>query len=323
MAIFILIALISAAIIYSLYANKKIETRWPRTGRLVVAQGVAAHVIEQGQSDEGIADVLMVHGAASNARELLAAMEGRLGGLRLIAPDRPGLGYSGTPSKSHELGVQAAFVADVLRQTTTAPVVAVGHSWGSGVILRLALDHPELVKALVLIAPASHPWKQKFNIVNLVAGVPLIGDLLVWTMPAILGPNLMHAGVAKGFAPGPVIPANYTAIIGTPLFFRPQSFKANAADMQAGSAQMGLQAPRYKSLTLPVTIVSGQGDVIVFNSIHAAGLARDIAHATSFRVRGAGHMPHWVDPDLVAGVINAYAKDTAMPVSSAQFRADP
>jgi pimeloyl-ACP methyl ester carboxylesterase len=317
MAIYILIGVIILAFANTLYSNRKIEARWPRLGRLVSAQGVAAHVIEVGIGP----DTLMVHGAASNARELLAAMDGRLDGLRLLAADRPGLGYSGTPQNSHQLGVQAAFMADILRQTAKAPVVAVGHSWGCGVILRLALDHPHLVKALVLVAPASHPWVAKFNIINRLTCVPVLGDFLVWTMPALVGPAMMPAGIARGFAPGPVLPEDYATIIGTPLFFRPQSFKANAADMEAGSVQMGLQAHRYASLTLPVTIISGQGDVIVYNGIHAAALARDIAHAESFRVPAAGHMPHWVNGDLVAASIKAYATDTPLPASCEPFRA--
>jgi pimeloyl-ACP methyl ester carboxylesterase len=242
--------------------------------------------------------------------------------LSLIAPDRPGLGHSGVPKNSHQLGVQAAFIADILTATARGPVVAVGHSWGCGVSLRLALDRPDLVKALVLLAPASHPWKQKLNIMNKLANLPIIGDLLVWTLPTLLGPHLMLAGIARGFAPGPVMPEDYGNIIGTPLFFRPKSFKANAADMEAGPHEMGLQAARYASLKLPVSVISGQGDVIVYNAIHAAGLAHDIPHAQSFRVMGAGHMPHWVNPDLVAGIIHAYAKDLPVPDTSTQFRAE-
>ncbi len=319
---FLLTLLVVLAIVNTVRSNREIERKWPKQGRMLLAQNVTAHVIEGGvKAGEG-PDVLLLHGAASNARELLAAMEGRLDTCRLIAPDRPGLGYSGIPPDAWQLKVQAAFIGDILSQTATGPVVAVGHSWGSGVLLRLALDRPDLVKALVLVAPASHPWDKKANAVNWLCGVPVLGDLLVWTFPALLGPRLMAAGIARGFAPGLVQPADYAQIIGTPLFFRPASFKANAADMEAGSREMGLQAPRYKELVMPVTIVSGQGDVIVFNAIHAAGLVRDIPQATSYRVQGGGHMPHWVDPDLVAQIINAHAQDDALPPTSAQFRAE-
>ncbi|GBF58288.1 2-(acetamidomethylene)succinate hydrolase [Candidatus Phycosocius bacilliformis] len=295
-----------------------IQRSWPPIGRFVTARGVKAHVIEHGSGPE----VLMVHGAASNARELISALGHKLDGLRLIAPDRPGLGYSERPPKAQNLGEQAAFLADILRQSASGPVVAVGHSWGAGVILRLALDHPELVKALVLLAPASHPWKQTRNWLNSLAVIPVLGDILAWTLPPLLGPKLAPKGIARGFAPGPVEPADYGERIGTPLYFRPKSYQANAADMVVGSAQMAAQAGRYRSLKLPVSIVSGQGDIIVFNSIHAAGLARDLPHAQSYRVAMAGHMPHWVDPDLVVEIIRAYATDRVPAPTSSEFRAE-
>lgn len=310
--------LLLACVAYTLYATQKIQARWPRHGRLIMARGVGAHVVEHGSGDT---DVLVLHGAASNARELIAALGGRVDDIRLIAPDRPGLGYSPRPPNSHELGFQAAFIADILDQYSQKPIVCVGHSWGSAVLLRVALDRPDLVKALVLLAPASHPWPTKPNWLNRLAVIPVVGEFLIWTLPATLGPLLMESGIARGFAPGPTKPGNYADIIGTPLFFRPHSYRANAQDMEAASYELGLQAPRYTGLGVPVTVVSGQGDVIVSNSIHAAGLARDIPHATSYRVMGAGHMPHWVDSDLVAAIIKAHVDGVAPPATDTQFRA--
>jgi pimeloyl-ACP methyl ester carboxylesterase len=304
---------------YTLYSTAKIQARWPRQGRLLLAGGVKAHVVEQGSGDH---IVLLLHGAASNARELLAAFEGRLEGSRLIAPDRPGLGYSERPKNSHELGVQASFIADILDHYGNKPVVCVGHSWGSAVILRLALDRPDLVKALVLLAPASHPWATRPNWLNKLAVIPVLGDLLIWTGPATLGPLMLDAGIARGFAPGPTNPQDYAQRIGTPLFFRPHSYRANAQDMEAASFELAKQSPRYATLACPVTAVSGQGDLIVYNGIHAAGLARDIPQASAYRVPKAGHMPHWVDPDLVSAIIKAHVHETALPASHTQFRAE-
>lgn len=324
LAVFVtgLLALIAAVVLANLWVIGRINRRWPVIGTMQNARGVAAHVITTGTPTQGVADVLLVHGAASNARELIGALGDKLTGLRLIAPDRPGLGHSGRPDGAQTLGVQAAFIADIVRQNASGPVVAVGHSWGSGVVLRLALDHPELVKALVLLAPASHPWQAKTALMNRIANWPILGPLLVWTLPPLLGPLLAPSGIARGFAPGPVKPENYGALIGTPLYFRPHSYQANAADMTHGSAEMGLQAPRYSGLSLPVTIISGQGDIIVYNAIHAAGLARDIAHAKTYRIMGAGHMPHWVAPDFVADIITAHAHGQPHPDTSAQFRAE-
>lgn len=268
---------------------------------MLAVDGGEAHVVERGQ---GPCEVALIHGAASNAREMLESLSAPLAEHRLIAFDRPGLGHSSRVPDAHRLGAQAAFAAQILRQTARRPVVLVGHSWGSAVCLRIALDHPDLVRGLVLLAPASHPWPGGTGFANRLAALPVLGYALSWTLPAVLGPLLMQAGIDKGFAPGPTAP-DYAARIGTPLLFRPSAFRANARDMAFASAELELQAPRYPGLTVPVAVISGQGDQIVANAIHAKALARDLPHAVSHRVQGAGHMPHWVSPDLVAEAVAA------------------
>jgi pimeloyl-ACP methyl ester carboxylesterase len=312
LVLFVLAGLAAAMAAYALWQTRHINKRWPPLGLFVDSLGSKAHVVVQGQGP----DVLLLHGAASNARELLSAFDGRLDQVRKIAPDRPGLGHSHRSAGAEQLAVQAAFIAGILEKTAKEPVVAVGHSWGAAVCLRLALDRPDLVKALVLLAPASHPWTGGTSLTNRLAAMPVIGPILCWALPPLLGPLLAPAGIARGFAPGPVSPAAYGAMIGTPLVFRPHSFAANAQDMHVGSVELAHQAPRYSSLNIPVSIVSGQGDKIVYNTIHAGGLMRDIPQARSYRVAQAGHMPHWVDPGLAEAIILAHAFDSEEPQAS-------
>jgi pimeloyl-ACP methyl ester carboxylesterase len=47
----------------------------------------------------------------------------------------------------------AAWLADAVRREGSGPVVVVGHSLGGLVALRLALDEPQLVAALLLLDP--------------------------------------------------------------------------------------------------------------------------------------------------------------------------
>jgi pimeloyl-ACP methyl ester carboxylesterase len=206
---------------------------------------------------------------------------------------------------AHTLAVQAAVMAEVIeRQFPGKRVVAVGHSWGCAVALRLALDRPDLVDGLVLLAPASHPWGGQTALTNRLAVLPVLGPVLCWLLPPLFGPLLAPTGIARGFAPGPVRPADYGDRIGTPLYFRPGSFAANAEDMVAADGELAGQVLRYRDLTVPVSVIAGQGDVIVSNRIHAKGLAADLPHATTHTVPAAGHMPHWVDPDLVQAEID-------------------
>src|SRR5690349_17580673 len=84
---------------YLLAANaraytRRVETEYPPTGRFIDADGVRVHAREVGQT--GLPRVLLIHGASSNLLELWGPLADELAPLhRVIAYDRPGMGYSG------------------------------------------------------------------------------------------------------------------------------------------------------------------------------------------------------------------------------------
>src|SRR5687767_13757777 len=73
----------------------------------------------------------------------------------LIAPDLLGFGATEAwPIRgglTHDL--QADLVVDVVSTVGTIPVDVVGHSYGGGTAVRLAVRYPEHVRSLVLIEP--------------------------------------------------------------------------------------------------------------------------------------------------------------------------
>jgi pimeloyl-ACP methyl ester carboxylesterase len=93
--------------------------------------------------------LLLVHGfggAAWNFTEMQPLLAGR----RLIVPDLPGHGGS-TPLPA---AATLRGFADALVPLLDGPVDVFGHSLGGVVALRLAERHPELVRRIVLAAPA-------------------------------------------------------------------------------------------------------------------------------------------------------------------------
>jgi pimeloyl-ACP methyl ester carboxylesterase len=300
--------LLAALVLWTLVSSWRINRRWPPLGdRVEVAPGAGLQLCCTGSGPP----VLLIHGAASNQRELRAAFEGHLGGLTVISVDRPGFGWSDRPDGCAAIGRQARLIGLALDRLACGPVVVAGHSWGSAVGLRLALDRPDLVRGMVCLAPASHPWPGGTGLANRIGATPVIGHLLAWTLPSLLGPLLANTGIARAFAPGPLM-TGYGDLIGTPLHFRPGSFRANCQDMAAANRELAAQAPRYRTLAaLPLAVISGAGDLIVSNMVHAKQLVRDLPNAISHRIDGAGHMPHWKDPALCATVIRQFAVGAA------------
>ncbi len=64
--------------------------------------------------------------------------------------------YLTDPQKAHSIGFEhdSADLAQYLKQYSGAPVYLVAHSMGGNIALRLLHDHPDLVRAAILSAPA-------------------------------------------------------------------------------------------------------------------------------------------------------------------------
>jgi pimeloyl-ACP methyl ester carboxylesterase len=95
---------------------------------------------------------LLVHGLASNAktwdgvsRHLNAA------GHRVITVDQRGHGLSDKPDPGYGHASVAADLRALIETLGMERPLVAGQSWGAGVVLHLAADHPESVSGLVLV----------------------------------------------------------------------------------------------------------------------------------------------------------------------------
>lgn len=132
------------------------------------------------------ATVLFIHGAPSSAtyyRDYLSDSL-LLTHARLIALDRPGYGYSGLAQPVTSIQQQAAMIRPILDSLLQIhhPVIVVGASYGTAIACRLAMDYPQLVDGLVLLAPALAPGEEKTYWFT-----PMIeGRLFHWFIPRML-----------------------------------------------------------------------------------------------------------------------------------------
>lgn len=304
--------------VWALAANarayvRRAEARWPPQGRFIDHDGVSLHVMEAGAADAP--RLLLIHGASANLRELWRPLASALAeDHRVIAYDRPGMGFSARGRRgAHTLGSQAQCAARVLEQTGSGAALIVGHSLGAAVALRLALDFPQHVAGLVLIAPASHPYPGQPAWWARLSAAPLIGHAFAGLIVPWLGPVLGKAGAANNFAPAPT-PKEYWDDAGVGLIFRPRAFRASAKDVAATKAEFAAQAPSYPEIMAPAIIVSAERDKVVSPKRHARALAVDMPAAELVTAPGAGHMPHRLRTDLVLSAIRRVDEMVAAPV---------
>lgn len=309
-------ALAAAVLALALHSRayvRRVDARWPPHSRFIDTEGARLHVAETGP--DAAQRVLLIHGASANLLELWGPLSDELAvDHRVIAYDRPGLGHSTRPKRGAErLSFQARMAARVIETTGDGPVTVVGHSLGAAVALRLALDFPDLVSGLVLVAPASHPYPGDNAWWARLSASPVLGDIFCGLMIPWLGPPMSPASVANNFWPAQT-PPSYYEDAGVGLIFRPRAFRASAQDVCATKNEFAQQAPRYPEIFTPAIIVTAEKDRVVSPKRHARALAADLPAAELVIAPDTGHMPHRLRTDLVLAAIrrvNAVAASQA------------
>lgn len=215
--------------------------------------------------------------------------------LTLVAFDLPGHGRSGDwdgKCDLHRLSTDAAL------RYLTEPMDVIGHSFGATVALRLAVEHPDLVRTLTLIEP--------------VFFAAALQD----------APDVVEAHDAKA-APCFEALERSDATLAARLFNRfwgdgtrwedmPDATRHYLADRMhivPGQAtaiiedNAGLMAPgALDKAAMPVLLIQGENTADVIDAIHAS-LATRLPDARRVWIKGAGHMAPLTHPWQVADEI--------------------
>lgn len=271
-------------------------------GQFIEIEGTRLHYHVTGPADAP--PVLVLHGASANLREPLMGLGDALSDQRVIWLDRPGLGHSQRPSGRWNPQAEAALIAQFLGAVEAGPVLVTGHSWGSAISLRLAMDHPQAVSGIVLIAPAIRANVGEAALYNRATHWPFIGPVITRLIVPTYGRAQLESGAASAFAPEPV-PEGYVEETALALLLEARVWKANAADMANVNAHLEAQEGRYGEITQPTIILAGTEDSVVATNRHSVPVAETMPNAELILIEGAGHNPHFAHAGQVAEAIRA------------------
>ena len=272
----------------------------PPEGQFVEVNGRRVHAVVRGTGP----DLVLIHGASGNARDFTFDLVSQLeGDFRVIAFDRPGMGWSDRQEAIEE-SPQAQ--ADVLRSAAALldvenPIV-LGHSYGGAVALGWALRDPGATAALVLLAPASHPWPGDLGFWYRLTASPVGRWLLLPAVSAFAPPRRAESVIETIFDPDPV-PEGYAEHIGLDLALRRSQLAVNAIQVNSLRPYVEAMQPGYAALPMPVEILHGTADEVVGMSIHSERLVTEVPGANLVRLEGIGHMPHHAARDETLAAI--------------------
>ena len=258
------------------YLAKKAERENPPKGRFITVKGVRLHYVDQGSGTP----LVLLHGNGSMIQDFqssglidLAAKK-----YRVIAFDRPGYGHSDRPrSTIWTPEAQADLINAALLKIGVSRAIVLGHSWGTLVAVALALKYPQSVQSLILASGYYYPTVRADTLVLSAPSIPVLGDVLRYTISPILSRLMWPLLLRKLFGPNPV-PPNFEGF--------PKEMAVRPSQIRAGAAEAALMIPSvhnfqgaYGKLQMPVAIIAGSDDRLIEpeQSVHL--------HRASLRVR--------------------------------------
>jgi pimeloyl-ACP methyl ester carboxylesterase len=306
---------ITAALVLLAVVNYSIalltERRRPPTGRFIEVNGVRLHYADEGAGRA----VVLLHGngVSGDDYKTSGVAERLIGAYRVIIFDRPGFGH--TPRPRGELwraAEQADLIHAALVRLGVRDAIIVGHSWGTLVALALAQRHPANVTGLVLLSGYYFPTTRVDTLLVAPLTNPVLGDILRYTLAPLFGWLTMPLAKRAMFAPSPVT-ERFTREFSTAMALRPWQIRASALDGAAMVPDASRLNAHYGSLSIPVAIMTGDGDKII-EPEQAEKLRRAIPDGTLQILHGIGHMIHHVATNQVVDAIEEVARKSTSDV---------
>jgi len=278
---------------------------WPnrQASRFVDAGGLRWHVQCAGEGPVA----LLLHGTGASTHSWHGVLPALARQFTVVAPDLPGHGFSGPgPEACYSLPGMAGAIGALLESLDATPRLAVGHSAGAAIALRMILDGRIAPEAVVSINGALLPFRglpgQLFSpAARLLARLDFVPRLVARRAadPAAVNRLLRDTGSRLDER-------------GAALYRRLMCSPAHVAATIAMMSRWDL-APmirEYPDLTVPLLLVVGEQDGTV-SPQEADRVERLVPGASVRTLPGLGHLAHEEEPGRVAELIIGFARSVS------------
>ena len=299
-AALLLIVLVFGNVVFS----KLAERRNPPAGKFIECDGVRLHYIERG--DPAAPCVVLFHGNGSMIQDftisglvdLLAQTN------RVVCFDRPGFGHSQRPRfRIWTAAAQAALFVKALNQLGVANPAVLGHSWGALVAVALSLRNDYPIRGLVLASGYYFPTPRADVWLMSGPAIPILGDLISYTVAPIISWAILPGAFRKIFAPRSV-PQTFKNQFPSSLTLRPKQLRAAAEESALLIPTATQLRASYPKISCQVRIFHGAEDRVI-----EPKQARDLhqaLHRSDLRlVPNAGHMVTYADTAAIAQAVSS------------------
>lgn len=276
-----------------------------------VAPDLRLHVDVRGAG----APVLLLHGFSGSARSWEALAPELSDRLRLLAADLVGHGQSDAPERAERYRPEQAVrdLVALLDALGVARAHVVGYSLGGRLALRLTIDAPERVGALVVVSASAGIADEGARRARVAADGALADRI---EREGIERFAAEWEGQELFAAERALAPERRAAARAERLAQRPHGLANSLRGMGQGAAES--LWPRLAAIAAPTLVVTGALD-LRYTAI-GARLAAAIPAARQVVIAGAGHALHRERPDECARVIRDHLLSDAAVRSLSEAR---
>ena len=128
--------------------------------------------------------VVFMHGSpgSASAFEDYLADTSLTNHVQLISVDRPGFGYSDFGKTATSLDEQSRLLEPILKRHSAPKTILVGHSLGGPLIVRMAMDFPDAIDELMILAGSLGPEQEPYEWYR----EPLNWKVVSWAIPTVM-----------------------------------------------------------------------------------------------------------------------------------------
>ncbi|MBV7536671.1 alpha/beta hydrolase [Duganella sp. sic0402] len=302
-------AVLAASWLVVRYKTAQAERDHPPSGEFITVDGVRLHYFSKGQGPT----VVLLHGNGVLAEDFLHAglFDQLAENHRVIAFDRPGFGYSDRPRTTlWTPAAQAELLAAALEQLDVRQAVVLGHSWGTLVAISLAIQQPQLVSGLVLASGYYYP-SVRLDVLSATPAIPLLGDILSYTLSPLIGRLMWPAAVKLAFTPA-TVPDSFK-LMSPWMALRPKQLRAEAAETAMMIPSAAALRQHYPELQMPVSVVVGEDDKVVSAEDNSVQLDQELQNGDLTVLAGAGHMIQHVSPGVLLEAVERVEQRATTP----------
>ncbi len=270
---------------------------------------IHGHEVRYRRSGTG-PSVLLLHGLAGSSVTWRAVFEQLALTHDVIAPDMLGHGESAKPMGDYSLGAFATGLRDFLAAIDVPSATIVGHSFGGGVAMQLAYQHPERCDRLVLVGSGGLGREVSW-LLRLVT-LPGAEQLMPLLFPRIVADRGNELGRLLGRF-GLSAPRlgemwrSYSSLAGTEN--RKAFVRTIRGVIEPGGQTVNALDRLYMAAHLPTLIVWGERDDII-PVAHGYAAHEAVPGSRLCVLEGVGHFPQAEAPERFLEVLTDFLATT-------------